>query len=40
MRTGLDPVGSPRTKGCSDVGLKCLILSLEMSVMAIGDRGV
>lgn len=30
MRTGLDPVGRPRTNGCSGVGLKCLILSLEI----------
>ena len=28
MRTGLDPVGRPRTKGCEGVGAKALILSL------------
>ena len=28
MRTGLDPVGRPRTKGCEGVGEKALILSL------------
>jgi hypothetical protein len=29
MRTGLEPVGRPSTKGCEGVGAKALILSLS-----------
>ena len=39
MRTGLDPVGRPRMKGCSGVGLKCLILSEKLSEKAFLSRG-
>ena len=40
MRTGLDPVGRPSTKGCSAVGLKCVILSLKTVSETIHYRGV
>jgi len=38
MRTGLEPVGRPRTKGCVGVGAKALILSLGELEM-VGKRG-
>lgn len=35
MRTGLEPVGRPRTKGCVGVGAKALILSLGELEMVV-----
>jgi hypothetical protein len=39
MRTGLEPVGRPRTKGCVGVGAKALILSLAELEMVGEMRG-
>jgi hypothetical protein len=40
MRTGLEPVGRPRTKGCVGVGAKALILSLDELEMVGGSEGL
>ncbi len=42
MRTGLDPVGRPRTNGCSGVGLKFFILSFKAiseGIPMVGPEG-